>query len=64
MNASVSIQTLLKLAENILAHPDEAKYQKFKPTNSTINRLLVEPKGTLEYAVAVSSGYSAPADAS
>ncbi|TBU49543.1 hypothetical protein BD309DRAFT_947092 [Dichomitus squalens] len=48
-----SLQTLLKLAENIIAHPDDPKYQKFKPTNSTINRLLVEPKGTLEYAVAI-----------
>ncbi|RDX55623.1 hypothetical protein OH76DRAFT_755621 [Lentinus brumalis] len=48
-----SLQTLLKLAENIIAHPDEAKYQKFKPTNPTIQRTLVEPRGTLEYAVAL-----------
>ena len=44
----------MKLAENIIAHPDDPKYQKFKPTNATINRLLVEPRGTLEFAVAVS----------
>ena len=50
----VCAQTLLKLAENIIAHPEDPKYQKFKPTNTTINRLLVEPRGTLEYAVAVS----------
>ncbi|KAI1786541.1 hypothetical protein LXA43DRAFT_897752 [Ganoderma leucocontextum] len=48
-----SLQTLLKLAENIIAHPEDPKYHKFKPTNTTINRLLVEPKGTLEYAVAI-----------
>ncbi len=47
-------QTLLKLAENVIAHPEDPKYQKFKPTNTTIKRLLVEPRGTLEYAVAVS----------
>ncbi|CDO75594.1 hypothetical protein BN946_scf184858.g34 [Trametes cinnabarina] len=48
-----ALQTLLKLAENIIDHPDEVKYQRFKPTNPTIKRLLVEPRGTLEYAVAV-----------
>lgn len=48
-----SLQTLLKLAENIIAHPDEAKYQKFKPTNAMIKRTLVDPRGTLEYAVAL-----------
>ncbi|KAI0750812.1 hypothetical protein C8Q80DRAFT_1154022 [Daedaleopsis nitida] len=48
-----SLQTLLKLAENIIAHPNEEKYQKFKPTNPTIKRTLVEPRGTLEYAVAL-----------
>ena len=48
-------QTLLTLAENILKHPNEEKYQKFKPTNSNIKRLLVDPKGTIEYARAVSS---------
>ncbi|CCM01579.1 uncharacterized protein FIBRA_03639 [Fibroporia radiculosa] len=48
-----SLQILKTLAENILAHPDEEKYRKFKPTNSKIKTLLVEPKGTLEYAVAL-----------
>ncbi|KIP04877.1 hypothetical protein PHLGIDRAFT_120297 [Phlebiopsis gigantea 11061_1 CR5-6] len=45
-----SLKTLLTLAENILNNPYEEKYQKFKPTNGTIKRLLVDPKGTLEYA--------------
>ncbi|OSD04259.1 hypothetical protein PYCCODRAFT_1433642 [Trametes coccinea BRFM310] len=48
-----ALQTLLKLAQNIIDHPDEAKYQRFKPTNPNIKRLLVEPRGTLEYAVAL-----------
>ncbi|KAI0771636.1 hypothetical protein BD413DRAFT_445850, partial [Trametes elegans] len=48
-----ALQTLLKLAQNIIDHPDEAKYQRFKPTNATIKRLLVDPRGTLEYAVAL-----------
>ncbi|KZT05516.1 uncharacterized protein LAESUDRAFT_655501 [Laetiporus sulphureus 93-53] len=46
-----SLQILKTLAENILEHPGEAKYQRFKPTNAKIKRLLVQPKGTLEYAV-------------
>ncbi|OSX60225.1 hypothetical protein POSPLADRAFT_1066610 [Postia placenta MAD-698-R-SB12] len=46
-----SLQTLKMLAENILQHPGEEKYRRFKPTNSKIRRTLVEPKGTLEYAV-------------
>ncbi|KAI0698585.1 hypothetical protein BC835DRAFT_1405325 [Cytidiella melzeri] len=48
-----ALKTLLKIAENILQNPDEPKYLRFKPTNSTIKRLLVNPKGTLEYAVAM-----------
>ncbi|KAI0335476.1 hypothetical protein GY45DRAFT_1240298 [Cubamyces sp. BRFM 1775] len=48
-----ALQTLLKLAQNIIDHPGEAKYQKFKPTNASIKRLLVDPRGTLEYAVAL-----------
>ncbi|EIW61950.1 uncharacterized protein TRAVEDRAFT_163609 [Trametes versicolor FP-101664 SS1] len=48
-----SLQTLLKLAQNIVDHPDEVKYQRFKPTNATIKRVLVDPRGTLEYAVAL-----------
>ncbi|KAI0660974.1 hypothetical protein C8Q70DRAFT_973882 [Cubamyces menziesii] len=48
-----ALQTLLKLAQNIIDHPGEVKYQKFKPTNASIKRLLVDPRGTLEYAVAL-----------
>ncbi|KAI0832429.1 hypothetical protein BC628DRAFT_1346598 [Trametes gibbosa] len=48
-----SLQTLLKLAQNIIDHPGEEKYHRFKPTNATIKRVLVDPRGTLEYAVAL-----------
>ncbi|KAH9943431.1 uncharacterized protein BXZ73DRAFT_97473 [Epithele typhae] len=48
-----SLQTLLKLADNILAEPENAKYQRFKSTNATIKRTLIDPKGTLEYARAM-----------
>ncbi|KAL6309529.1 hypothetical protein BKA93DRAFT_757832 [Sparassis latifolia] len=48
-----ALQTLKQLADNIIKHPNDEKYYKFKPTNSKIKHLLVEPKGTLEYAVAL-----------
>ncbi|CAL1700664.1 unnamed protein product [Somion occarium] len=48
-----SLDILLKLAENIIKHPDEDKYLRFKPTNAKIKQYLVDPKGTLEYAVAL-----------
>ena len=47
-------QILLKLSGNILDHPGEDKYSKFKPTNQKIKEYLVDPQGTLEYAVEVS----------
>lgn len=46
-----AIKTLAMLAGNIIEHPDEDKYHKFKPTNTTIRKKIVDPKGTLEYAV-------------
>jgi len=51
--AMESIETLLKLAQNILDKPDEPKFQRFKPTNSTIQRVIMNPKGTVEYARAL-----------
>ncbi|KAL4242011.1 hypothetical protein ABKN59_000458 [Abortiporus biennis] len=48
-----ALYTLQKLSDNILEHPDEPKYQRFKPTNPKIKATLVDPKGTLEYAVAL-----------
>ena len=42
------------LADNILKNPNDTKYYRFKPTNAKIRRVLVEPKGTIEYARAVS----------
>jgi hypothetical protein len=44
---------LLTIAENLLKEPDNPKFQKFKPTNSIIKKNLVDPKGTIEYAVEV-----------
>lgn len=46
-------KTLLMLAGNLIDHPEEAKYQRFKPTNAAIKRTIVDPKGSLEYAVEV-----------
>jgi len=48
-----STKVLQKLARNILDHPGEEKYMQFKPTNTTIKRTLIEPKSTLEYAIAI-----------
>ena len=42
------------MADNILREPDNPKYQMFKRENDTIKRRLIEPKGALEYALAVS----------
>jgi hypothetical protein len=41
------------LAGNIIDHPEEEKYHRFKPTNTTIRKKIVDPKGSLEYAVEV-----------
>ena len=46
-------QTLSTIAENLLREPDNPKFRQFKSTNTIIKRDLVDPKGTLEYAVAV-----------
>ncbi|KAG6844913.1 hypothetical protein H0H87_002612 [Tephrocybe sp. NHM501043] len=51
--AIASLKTLLKIAENLLREPENPKFQQFKPTNTTIKRNLVDPKGTLEYAIEV-----------
>lgn len=51
-------KTLLMLAGNIIDHPEEEKYHRFKPTNSAIRKKIVDPKGSLEYAVEVrTTGY-------
>ncbi|KAN0132507.1 hypothetical protein V8E53_009523 [Lactarius tabidus] len=48
-----SLHTLSKIAENLLREPDNPKFRQFKPTNTIIKRDIVDPKGTLEYAVAM-----------
>lgn len=49
-------QTLLTISENLLREPENPKFQQFKATNDTIKRRLIDPKGALEYAIAVSRG--------
>ena len=46
-------KTLSMLARNIIDHPEEEKYHRFKPTNTAIRKKIVDPKGSLEYAVEV-----------
>ncbi|KAG9218911.1 hypothetical protein CCMSSC00406_0000975 [Pleurotus cornucopiae] len=50
---TAAIKILSTLAENLLREPDNPHYQQFKPTNSIIKQRLVDPKGTLEYAIAM-----------
>jgi len=48
-----SMRTLSTIAENLLQEPDNPKFRQFKSTNTIIKRDLVNPKGALEYAVAM-----------
>lgn len=48
----------MMLAANIIDHPEEEKYHRFKPTNNAIRRKIVDPKGSLEYAVEVRAASS------
>ncbi|KAI0282294.1 hypothetical protein BGY98DRAFT_912412 [Russula aff. rugulosa BPL654] len=50
---SLRVNTLSTIAENLLREPDNPKFCQFKPTNTIIKRDLVNPKGALEYAVAM-----------
>lgn len=51
--AALALQTLSKIADNLLREPENTKYQSFKPTNDAIKKRLVEPAGALEYAIAM-----------
>jgi len=46
-----SLKTLLTISENLLREPHNPKFQQFKPTNQVIKRTIMDPKGTLEYAI-------------
>ncbi|KAI0660975.1 hypothetical protein C8Q70DRAFT_1052795 [Cubamyces menziesii] len=46
-----SLQTVLKLTENLLAKPEEPAYRKFRRHNGHIKRLVIEPKGVLQLVV-------------
>ncbi|KAF8484284.1 hypothetical protein JB92DRAFT_2821564 [Gautieria morchelliformis] len=52
--AMSSLKTLLTISENLLSQPHNEKFKQFKPTNPLIKKTLVDVKGALEYAVAVS----------
>ncbi|EPQ59497.1 hypothetical protein GLOTRDRAFT_125805 [Gloeophyllum trabeum ATCC 11539] len=49
----VALRTLSTIADNLLREPNNSKFQRFKPTNSTIKERLIDPKGALEYAIAL-----------
>jgi len=51
--ANMCIECLLTICQNILDHPEDEKYRKFRPNNKTIRHKLVEPKGGLEFATAL-----------
>ncbi|KAI0723312.1 hypothetical protein C8Q76DRAFT_794269 [Earliella scabrosa] len=47
-SAIESLKTVLQLAQNILAHPEEDKYRRFRINNERIKRTVMEPKGVLQ----------------
>jgi len=51
--ATASLKTLLTISQNLLREPENPKFQQFKATNDTIKRRLIDPKGALEYAIAL-----------
>ncbi|KZP15642.1 hypothetical protein FIBSPDRAFT_665209, partial [Athelia psychrophila] len=51
--ATSSLKTLLAISENILRDPENPKYLQFQATNDTIKKRIFEPKGALEYAIAL-----------
>ncbi|KAF5369925.1 hypothetical protein D9758_001015 [Tetrapyrgos nigripes] len=44
-----SLETLLKISDNLIREPENPKYQRFKTTNSIIQEQIIKPKGTVEY---------------
>lgn len=46
-----SLRTLHRLALNLINEPDRKEYTRFRPNNEKVKKLLIEPKGVLEYAV-------------
>ncbi|KAG9317686.1 hypothetical protein JVU11DRAFT_1898 [Chiua virens] len=48
-----SLKSLSTIANNILREPDNTRYHSFKRENDTIKRRLIQPKGALEYALAL-----------
>ncbi|KAI0352951.1 hypothetical protein OH77DRAFT_749030 [Trametes cingulata] len=46
-----SLRVVLKLAENILAEPTNERFRRFKITNDTVRKSIMEPKGVLQLVV-------------
>ncbi|KAI0375645.1 hypothetical protein BV20DRAFT_7359 [Pilatotrama ljubarskyi] len=46
-----SLRTVLKLAENILAEPTNERFRRFRITNDTVRRSIMEPRGVLQLVV-------------
>ncbi|KZT05513.1 uncharacterized protein LAESUDRAFT_750466 [Laetiporus sulphureus 93-53] len=47
--AIASMQTIKKLAQNILKEPENLERQRVKRTNDAVRRKIIEPKGALEF---------------
>ncbi|KAK0493193.1 hypothetical protein EDD18DRAFT_1465049 [Armillaria luteobubalina] len=46
-----SLKTLLELANNIIDNPEKEKFQRFKMNNPKIKKVIIEPKGVLQFAI-------------
>ncbi|KAK0226686.1 hypothetical protein IW262DRAFT_783150 [Armillaria fumosa] len=46
-----SLKTLLELASNIIDNPEKEKFQRFKMNNPKIKKVIIEPKGVLQFAI-------------
>ncbi|KAG8877362.1 hypothetical protein FRB97_003475 [Tulasnella sp. 331] len=51
--SDAGIKCLSTICHNILDHPEEEKYRRFKTTNHRIKSDVIEVKGGLEFAVAI-----------
>ncbi|KAJ4478142.1 hypothetical protein J3R30DRAFT_3479735 [Lentinula aciculospora] len=49
LEAIEAMKVLFKLSENLIREPDNPKFQRFKTTNTLIQKHIVSPKGTVEF---------------
>lgn len=52
-DADDRIQTLIKIAGNILENPDQAKFRELRAMNGTIKNRILDIQGGHEYLIAV-----------